>query len=107
MGFGGPATTQPVQPVPQPVQPVPQPAKTDLMGVDLMGFGQPTQPPQPVAQPVMQPPPAQNIGFDFGPGPSAPVGGLGSSQPVPAQVVIPQSGFVPISNTNPNKIMAY
>ena len=105
MGFGGPTTTQPP---PQPVQPT----GGDLMGGDLMGFGtapQPVvQPPQPVAQPVAQPvsAPAQNIGFDFG-GPSvpAPVGGLGSSvPPVKPQV---QTGFVPINNTNPNKIMAY
>jgi hypothetical protein len=123
LGFG--ASTPPVQQhqhqQPQPV--VNQPADNLLGGADLMGFGFSSQPsnPQPqnqggfnfgvgnqtgFNQPPQQPPQQQNnFGFSL----------LGNSQPT--QQTVQQSppvtstqstiGFQPITNNNPNKILAY
>ena len=120
LGFGSaPSNPAPTQP------PVTQPSANTGMGADLMGFGfssgptQPTPPPAannnnmggfsfdtppvaqpPVAQPpVAQPPVAQpqvDLGFDM----------LGSSQPSQPKAQN-TSGFQPITNTNPNKVLAY
>ena len=122
LGFGSPSPA-PV-PTPPPSQiPSTQPS-ANTGGMDLMGFGfssgssQPTtQPsanqggfgfgapnnnnqPQAVSQ-VNQPPPQNNnnnLGFDM-------FGG-GSSQPVQPKPQV-TTGFQPIQNTDPNKIMAY
>ena len=111
LGFGD----SPSQPPPQP--PSQPPANS---GMDLMGFGFSSGPSQPPSSQTNPPastggfsfdhstpqqapsqPPAQNnnnLGFDMMGTSSQP------SQPKPAQQT---SGFVPITNTNPNKILAY
>lgn len=110
LGFG--ATSNPA-PVPQPPA---QPQNT-LGGGDLMGFGFPSAPqPQPnqtpaaniggfsfdttpqVVQPapVAQPQAQVNLGFDM----------MGAPTPQVAKPAV-VSGFQPITNTNPNKILAY
>lgn len=113
LGFGNP--TPPPQTVTQP------PANNLLGGTDLMGFGFTSQPsnPQPVQggfnfnqggfnsppQPQTQPPPVaqNNFGFSL----------LGNTQPQtqPQTQQQPQvsatTGFQPIVNNNPNKILAY
>jgi len=98
-------------------QPQTQPATSN--GFDLMGFGtstppaltQPSQPPQPAGfgfgfggppqptttVPATSAPQNNNIGFNFGT--SAP-----SAVQPPSQQ---SSGFQPITNTNPNKILGY
>ena len=124
MGFGGSSTAS--QPSPQHHQPAP-PSNSGF-GADLMGFGfdAPSQPP-----PQTQPPP-QNTGFSggfsFDSSPSQPptyqqpkppasqpqndfgfdvLGGGSAPQPSKPAPQAPTSGFQPITNTNPNKIMAY
>ncbi len=113
LGFG--MSTQPTQ-QPQPVVNKPTVNNNFLGGGDLMGFGFSTPPNNP---------PPQNLGggFSFNPPQNQPqpptnnLGGfnlLGSTQPVQQQapqppVTLPQqsTGFQPIINNNPNKILAY
>ena len=104
--------TQQPQPV---VNKPPPPANNNFLGGDLMGFGFSTQPNNP---------PQNQGGFNFNPTqnqpqpPSNNLGGfnlLGSTQQVQQQapqppVTLPQqtsTGFQPIINNNPNKILAY
>ena len=110
LGFG--VSTPPPQTVPQP------PANNLLGGTDLMGFGftNPPSNPQPVQggfsfnqggfnQPPPQAPqaPQNNFGFNL----------LGNTQPQtqpqsqPSAQVAANTGFQPIVNNNPNKILAY
>ena len=117
LGFGSPSPSPAPSPSPPPSQiPSTQPP-SNTGGMDLMGFGfssGPSQPNQSAPQnqgfgfgnqnnnqpQVNQPPPQNNnnLGFDmFGGGQSQP------PQPKP-QVT---TGFQPIQNTDPNKIMAY
>lgn len=106
LGFGlsGPSNPQPA---------VTQPANNLLGGADLMGFGFAPNPSAPVAvnqggfnfgQPTPPPQPqANNFGFNL-------LGGSQPTQQVPQPVSIPPhntSGFQPIANNNPNKILAY
>eukprot|EP00178_Gracilaria_changii_P020247 TRINITY_DN5880_c0_g1_i1.p1 TRINITY_DN5880_c0_g1~~TRINITY_DN5880_c0_g1_i1.p1 ORF type:complete len:170 (-),score=25.56 TRINITY_DN5880_c0_g1_i1:291-800(-) len=125
LGFGGSTASQPPQ---QTHQPPNQQNPNQQGGGDLMGFSfdnpQPQQntPPQspglssgfsfdsspaqsPTYQQPKQPqqhqqPQGNNFGFDL-------MGG--NDQPAPAVNKPPQAntGFTPIQNTNPNKIMAY
>ena len=104
LGFGtSPPVTQP-----------PPPQNNNFMGEDLMGFGTstPVTSPQPQggfsfnnppANTFNQIPPQQqpqnNYGFNFS-------GGNNVQPTLPAQTQV-ATGFQPIVNTNPNKILAY
>lgn len=102
LGFG---VSTPPQTVAQP------PASNLLGGSDLMGFG--------FNNPPSNPPPAQG-GFNFNQSgfnqppqpPQVPQNNfgfnlLGNTQPQPQPQVAANTGFQPIVNNNPNKILAY
>lgn len=81
------------------VSPQPQPVQTNnLAGIGGFNFGGPSAPViQPQSAPVNSP--QNNFGFNLlGSGPTVP-----ASQPAANQL----QGFQPITNTNPNKILAY
>jgi len=75
----------------------PQPVQPPVSNAGGFSFGAPSQPAPSFTQPP-QPQPAVDFGFGFGSGPT--------SQPAP-KASVAQSGFVPIVNNNPNKILAY
>jgi hypothetical protein len=100
LGFG--LSTQPTT---QPVVNKPPQNNNFLGGGDLMGFGFNSPPSNPAPQNTggfsfnPQPQPAANIGFNM-------VGNEGV-KPQPVSLPSSQQGFQPITNNNPNKILAY